>query len=401
MEGKFLEHALHHGIQAAGTDVFHRAVHLGGDVCQGGDAVGGEGNRHIFGPHQRGVLPGQGIVGFGQDADEIAFGQRLQFHPDRQAALQFGQQVRGFGDVERARGDEEDVVGLDRAVLGADGGAFDQRQQVALDAFAGDIGPARVAAGADLVDLVQKDDAVFLNRLECGGADGLVIQKLVGLLPDQDVIALGHGQAFVRGAATEGLEDVLQPLHLLFHPRHAKAHWQGRGVGDIKVDQRVIQLAAFQLGAEHLARLVAGVLAGDGLDHPVLGGLLRAGLHVLAHLGAGVGHCHIHQIADDAVHVAADIANLGELGRFDLQERGFRQLCKAAADLGLADAGGADHQDVLGIDLIPQVVAKALPAPAVAQSHGDGAFCVGLADDEAVKLGDDFARGQVGHSVLA
>jgi hypothetical protein len=65
-----------------------------------------------------------------------SFGQRLQLDADRQAALQLGQQVRRLGDMERARGDEQDMVGLHRPVFGRDGRAFDQRQQVALHAFA-------------------------------------------------------------------------------------------------------------------------------------------------------------------------------------------------------------------------------------------------------------------------
>ena len=38
-----------------------------------------------------------------------------------------------------------------------------------------------------------------------------------------------------------------------------------------------------------------------------------------------------------------------------------------------------------------------LAAPAVAQRDGDGALGVVLADDVAVELGDDLARGEVGH----
>src|SRR5690606_9519216 len=68
-----------------------------------------------------------------------------------------------------------------------------------------------------------------------------------------------------------------------------------------------------------------------------------------------------------------------------------------AADLGLADAGGADHQDVLGIDLLAQGRVELPAPPAAAQRHGDRALGLLLADDEAVELGDDLARGQVGH----
>jgi hypothetical protein len=55
----------------------------------------------------------------------------------------------------------------------------------------------------------------------------------------------------------------------------------------------------------------------------------------------------LDEIADDLLDVAPDIADLGELGRLDLQERRAGELGEAARDLGLAAAGRADHQDVL------------------------------------------------------
>jgi len=72
---------------------------------------------------------------------------RLQLDPDRQAALQFRQQIGRLGDVKRTRRDEQNVVGFDGAVLGRHGRAFDQRQQIALHALARDVaaaaGPSR------------------------------------------------------------------------------------------------------------------------------------------------------------------------------------------------------------------------------------------------------------------
>jgi hypothetical protein len=45
-------------------------------------------------------------------------------------------------------------------MLGGDGRALDQGQQVALDTFPGDVRPGADFA-ADLVDFVQEDDAPF------------------------------------------------------------------------------------------------------------------------------------------------------------------------------------------------------------------------------------------------
>ena len=76
--------------------------------------------------------------------------------------------------MKRASGDKEDIIGANRAVLGLDRRTLDNREQVALNAFAGDVGgiSAPAATSRHFVDLVQKDDATLFrttNRLACHG----------------------------------------------------------------------------------------------------------------------------------------------------------------------------------------------------------------------------------------
>ena len=106
----------------------------------------------------------------------------------------------------------------------------------------------------------------------------------------------------------------------------------------------------------------------------------------------------LDEVAHDRFDVAADVADLGELGRLDLEERRLGELREAARDLGLAAAGRADGQDVLGQHLLAQALVELLAAPAVAQRDRDRALGGLLADDEAVELGDDLARGQSAHA---
>ena len=84
----------------------------------------------------------------------------------------------------------------------------------------------------------------------------------------------------------------------------------------------------------------------------------------------------LDQVADDGVDVAADVADLGELGRLDLDEGRIGEPRQAPRDLGLADAGRPDHQDVLGRDLLAQRLGHLLAAPAIAQRDGDRALGV-------------------------
>jgi hypothetical protein len=143
--------------------------------------------------------------------------------------------------------------------------------------------------------------------------------------------------------------------------------------------------------------VAGGAARGGGQQHveqPLLGVLAGAAAHPFALLFAQHGDGGLGQVAHHRVDVAADVAHLGELGGFHLDEGGAGQLGQAAGDLGLAHAGGADHHDVLGGDLVAQGGRHLLPAPAVAQGHRHGALGGALAHDVAVQLFHDGARGE-------
>src|SRR5262249_52798797 len=151
-------------------------------------------------------------------AYEILFGQRVELDADREAALELRDQVRGLGDVERAGGDEENMVGLDETVLGVDLRAFDDRQQVSLDAFAGDIGPAPAALAArDLVDLAQENDPRRLRALDRLAGDLAGIHEASFLLRLEDLARLGDGRLapFLLAAEEPGEHLLDVDVHLL------------------------------------------------------------------------------------------------------------------------------------------------------------------------------------------
>ena len=94
-----------------------------------------------------------------------------------------------------------------------------------------------------------------------------------------------------------------------------------------------------------------------------------------------------------ALHIAPDIADLGEFRRLDLDERRVHQLCQPTRDFRLAYAGRADHQNVLGDDLIPNLFRELSAAVSVAQGDGDRALGVVLTDDIAIQFRERSASG--------
>ena len=364
---------------------------------------------HMIDGEQRLVLAGERVVRLGEDRLEVLAGERLQIDAHREAALQLRDEVGDLRHVERARGDEEHVVRLDDAVLGVDRAALDDGQDVALHALAADV-RAVGRAPRDLVDLVDEHDAVLLGAAQRLLGHGVHVDELVLLLGEQDAAGIG---------------DLHAALFHLFgdHVAHDGADVDACAVDldvlgrvlDLDLDLEVLQLAPHELSAQLLAALgdahlfalrqlrllglvaqqhvdgVDGLAVGvqDDVDDAVLGEHGGAGAHRLAGLLLADAHAGLDEVADDALHVAADVADLGELGRLDLDKRRVHQLGQTARDLGLAHAGGADHQNIFGDDLVADLRRELSAAVAVAQRDGDCALGLVLADDIAIELAHD------------
>ena len=131
------------------------------------------------------------------------------------------------------------------------------------------------------------------------------------------------------------------------------------------------------------------------IEHPLLGRVTR----LFAHLHQPLLLHHVDGQLDEVAHhgldVAPHVSDLGELRRLDLDERRLREPREAARDLGLADAGRADHQDVLWMNLTPQLLVQELPPVAVTQRHGNRPLGIELTDDVLVEFDHHLRRGQV------
>ena len=155
--GNIFHQTFQNGMQTTCTDVFGGFVNLPGRFGNAFNTGFSEVDVHTFSRHQRFVLDGDGGIRFGKDTLKIAGGQRLQLDTNRQTTLQFWDQVGRFGYLECTRSDKQNVICFHHAVLGGDGAAFNQRQQVALYAFAGHVRAGAVAAAlTDFVDLIDK-----------------------------------------------------------------------------------------------------------------------------------------------------------------------------------------------------------------------------------------------------
>ena len=257
--------------------------------------------------------------------------------------------------------------------------ALDDRQQVALHALARDVGAAGGLAAGDLVDLVDEDDARLLDAADRLVRDLLHVDQLARPLPASSsssasgtVHAAASWSSWAGGWRSRSLH-VATPISSM--PCGVSTSTIGGGLcADLELDLAVVELALAQHAAQLLARARVRIAARRRrrLRCRQRGGPRRGGGSrrssrrssaasrariatfarlLLAHHLDG----ELDQVADHRLDVAADVADLGELRRLDLDERRLRQLGQPARDLGLADAGRADHDDVLRRDLVAQL----------------------------------------------
>src|SRR5581483_98492 len=249
--------------------------------------------------------------------------------------------------------------------------ALDQRQKIALHALTRYVTAGAAFARADFVDFIEENDAVVFDVPDGFLGELIGIEELVGFLVDQNFVGILHGDAASLGAAAAKLaEDVADGNRAHLSARHAGnvEQRQAATAARLHLDLNflVVELAGAQLLAKGFLGRSAGIGADERIEHALLGGLLRTRLDVLAFAVAGQSDGDLDQVAHDLFDVAADIADLGEFRRLDLQKRRTGKLGEAARDLRLADTGRADHQNVLRQHLFAQPIVELQAPPAIA-----------------------------------
>jgi hypothetical protein len=329
--------------------------------------------------------------------------------------------------VERAGRHEEHVVRPDRSVARRHGGALDDGEHVPLHALAGDVGSGPLAgAEGDLVDLVDEDDPAVLHAISGLAVDPILIEARLGLLVGEQVEGLPHLELAAPGLGR--VHPLHEALEIDAHLLEALAPEGGGGtapVDELHLDLAVVEIAGpeplpdavaggdprrLRLLAESLADLVRAVARRgrlrsaarqQGVQQPLLGRLARLPLDLGPQLLPHEGDPDLDEVADHRLHVAPDVADLRVLAGLDLHERRTDDLAEPAGDLGLADAGRADHEDVLRENVPGHLGLELLAAPAVPDGDGDGPLGLVLAHDVPVEGLHDLVGGEVLHETVS
>ena len=275
-----------------------------------------------------------------------------------------GIRSEGLDDVERAGGDEQHVVGLDRPVLGrapssprrSAGGRAARPRARRRGRRAAALAPG------DLVDLVDEDDARPARRggcvLACSRSMSISLAASSSVSSVERLAAPAAAAASCLRAALR--QHVAQVELHLFHARcPAKTSTNDvRRVGDVDLDLRSSSLPARsssrsfsrvgvvgrRLGRRRRRRGIAEVAAPaaarrrarrrrqEQVEQPLLGVLARARRAPRSRSSSRtMRDGGLDEVADHRVDVAADVADLGELGRLDLDERRAGELAPGGA----------------------------------------------------------------------
>ena len=298
--------------------------------------------------------------------------------------------------MEGARRDEQYMVGFHRPIFGRDGGSFNQGQQVALNPFAADRPAAPRIRHRNLVNFVQEYDAIGLCIGKRDPVHIVLVKALFGFFLDQFLPRIGHlhlapFQIVLAKCLAHHLAKIDHP-DIATHARYFHRHRRIVGHFDFNFD--LVHVPVANALAECFACRLACRVASQRFQNTLHRGCLGGFAHMFAAALFFQAHSLFGQIAGNLFDVAADIADFGEFGGLDLDEWRIGQLGQTAGNLGLAAPRGANHQDVFGGNLVAQIRAETLAAPAIAQRNGNRPLCVRLANDMFVECSHNGFWGQ-------
>src|SRR5206468_8409246 len=121
----------------------------------------------------------------------------------RKTALKLRNEVRRLCDMKSARGDEQDVIGTHKTVSRVYGGAFDDRQNIALHTFPAYIRTMAGFTSGNLIDFVEKNNSVVLDAFDGQPRDLIHIDELLFLFLDEIIERFNDLHFALLGALPE------------------------------------------------------------------------------------------------------------------------------------------------------------------------------------------------------
>jgi hypothetical protein len=135
------------------------------------------------------------------------------------------------------------------------------------------------------------------------------------------------------------------------------------------------------------------------VEDAIFGGVFSTSAHFALFCLTGLLDRDIGQVADDGVHILADITDFGEFRGFHLDEWRIGQAGQRRAISVLPTPVGPIIRMFLGVISPRKLPLNLLSSPAVAQGNGYSALGLGLPDDVFVELGNDFLRSHIRTSI--
>src|ERR1700739_2495610 len=257
------------------------------------------------------------------------------------------------------------MIGANHAIACVDRSAFDDREDIALYAFAAHVGSVARLAPRDFIYFVDIDYSHLLGAFHRGARHLIHVQQFAFFFLDQVLEGVGHGHlAFLFLLAKHPAQHFLEvDVHLLdaligndFERRHHL-------FADFDIHHALVEFAFAQLRAQFFARaLVLFALRGgiafrgawecrwrrgkQNVQHALFRCLLSALRDFVQFFFAHHVNGHFHQVADHRFHIAAYIADFRVFRRFYFYERAGRHARQAPCDFRFTHAGGANHQNV-------------------------------------------------------
>ena len=225
------------------------------------------------------------------------------------------------------------MIRMHHAVFRVHGRAFDNRQQIALHAFARHVRPGFGFASGDFVNFIQKNNPGLFDALQRLRDHFVHVQQLLRLFLFENAPRFRDFQlALLRLRWKQAGRQHVADVDVFLHPGTGENFNHGAAVvRDFDFHDAIFDAPVAQKFTEFLPRSGAGIVfrailflaarrRQQQIEQPLFGQILRFFRDRRFLLFFDHAHAQFHQVADHGFDIAPHVADFGKFGRFDFEK---------------------------------------------------------------------------------
>lgn len=244
----------------------------------------------------------------------------------------------------------------------------------------------------DIVNIIDEEDELIIDKEKRIMKDMVMIEKIVGLVIDEDGVGIIKSGIESIGEKENGIEKNVGNIEKEDIRERNEGNIEvrdGEGIGKINIDLIVVNIEIEKIIEEDVKGGGDGSIEKERVKKKLIGVEMRIGIKVIEEILKKKSDGDIEKIEDDMIKIEEEIEKLGKFGGIKIEEGREWKIGKKERDLSFEKEGRKDNKDIIRNEILENMKLKMMEEKEIEKRNGKREIGVIMEDDEEVKIRKD------------